>query len=315
MRTVLIIGGNGFIGYHVLRRLARENVKIRSIDRIVPEQEYSYPNVDYRTGDIWERDFLEDAIKGVDVVLDFVSTTMPSNKEISLETEINRTLKYHDYILSMMTSLGVKNYIFPSSGGAVYGSRESEMAIEEDLLKPTTPYGAGKKMAEDIIHYYSNRCGLSASVLRIGNVYGSKRFRDRPQGVIDVFVQNAIEGKAIVLWGNASTAIRDYVYLDDVAEAIKMVIDNCNHGVHTYNIGTGIGTSVDQIVKMIETEFGYELTKEYRNNKSSGVDHIVLSNKKIFNEIGWQPKIELSEGIRKTIEDKKRILRHREDLT
>lgn len=305
MNTILIIGGNGFVGYHVLKRLICGNARIRSISRTVPECDYIFDSVDYRTGDIWERDFLLEALQGVDTILDFMSTTMPGNKEISLENEINTTLRYHNYILSNAVANGVRHYLFPSSGGAVYGSRQATETAETDLLLPSTPYGVGKKMAESIIHYYVQRCGINASILRIGNVYGSQRFRDRPQGVIDVFIQNALERKPVVIWGNASTAIRDYVYLEDVAEAVKMIVDSNQVGAHTYNVGTGIGTSVSQIVDMIEQTLGYKLEKEHRDNKSSGIDRIVLSNKKIHDEVGWQPRIDLKEGIRRTVDLKK----------
>ena len=307
-KTYLLIGGNGFVGYQVLRRLASEGKKIRCIDQAQPEREMMIDGVEYRIGDVQEKAFLEEALIGIDTVLDFVSTTMPNTKDISLENEINNTLRYHNYILSTMVDVGVNSYVFPSSGGAVYGSRQSEIAVETDTLFPTTPYGAGKKIVEDIIHYYGHKCGLNAIILRIGNVYGSNRMRKKPQGVIDVFIQNALEGKPIVIWGNADNAVRDYVYLEDVAESVNMVLERGLKGINTYNIGTGIGTSVNQIIQMIEQITGIELAKEKRDNKSSGVDRIVLSNKKIYAEVGWKPKVELREGIKKTVEFKKSIL-------
>ena len=303
----LLIGGNGFVGYNVLKKLVNSNKKVRCINRSLPEQDAQIEGVEYRIGDVQERPFFEEALDGVNTVLDFASTTMPNTKEFSLENEINSTLRYHNYILSTMIDAGVKRYVFPSSGGAVYGSRNAEAAVETDTLLPSTPYGAGKKITEDIIHYYNQKCGLSAAVLRIGNVYGSGRMRKRPQGVIDIFIQNALEDKPITIWGSASSAVRDYVHLEDVANAVDMIIDAELSGVNTYNIGTGIGTNVTQIVEMIEETLQRKVMKEYKTDSASGIDCIILSNDKIKSEIGWLPQINLAEGIEKTVELKKAI--------
>ena len=299
----LVIGGNGFVGYNVLKKLVEDGRHIRCIDKFLPEKEVRFDNVEYRIGDVMDKDFLMESLSGVDTVLDFISTTMPNTQIISLENEISRTLKYHDYILLTMATAGVKKYVFPSSGGAIYGSRTNTAAVESDILCPSTPYGAGKKMAEDMIHYYHQKCGLNAIILRIGNVYGSTRFRARPQGVIDVFVQNALESKPIAIWGNAEAAVRDYVYLEDVGEAISLILDKDIDGVQTYNVGTGVGTSVLEVIKAIEQNLGHELTVIRKEDRSSGINQIVLSIDKIANAIGWAPKVSLEEGIQRTIKN------------
>lgn len=306
--TFLIIGGNGFVGYHVLKELVHEGKMIRCIDRVFPEQENRFSTVDYRIGDVWNKAFLQEVLSGVDIVLDFVSTTLPNTNELSLEHEINVSLPYYDYLLSTMIQCGVKKYIFPSSGGAIYGNRQTGRARETDVLSPSTPYGVGKKIVEDIIHYYNQRCGLSAAILRIGNVYGSMRFRDRPQGVVDVFIQNALKGEPIAIWGNADSVVRDYIYLEDVAHAVLQIIHKGIEDVNIYNIGTGIGTSVGRIVELIEKNMGHEIKKEYKVSEPCGVNQIILSIEKIQSETNWSPQVTLDEGIKQTIEFKKLLL-------
>ena len=306
--TILVIGGSGFVGYHVLKGLVQEGKKVRCIDRVIPEQANRFLSVDYWMGDVWDEAFLKKALSGVEVVLDFVSTTLPNTREISLEHEINISLRYYNHLLSTMVNCGVKKYIFPSSGGAIYGNRQKDFARETDSLSPSTPYGVGKKMAEDIICYYNQRCGLSATILRIGNVYGSMQFRDRPQGVVDVFIQNALKGEPITIWGNANAAIRDYIYLEDVARAVTQILCKGINGVSIYNIGTGIGTSVGRVIELIEKNIGYEIKKEFKAFEPSGVDQIILSIDKVQNEIDWGPRVMLEEGIRQTIAFKKQLL-------
>lgn len=305
---IAVIGGNGFIGYSVISELVKRGINVKCIDINRPEDKYQFKGVEYCIGDIWDQGFLKKSISSAECVMDFISTSMPNTNDISLSNEIGNTLRYHDHVLSTMISCGVKRYIFPSSGGAVYGNKPSGFAYESDVLKPTTPYGVGKKMAEDIIHYYNDKCGLSACVLRIGNVYGSPRLRSKAQGVIDVFTQNALRGETITIWGNAKTAIRDYIFLEDVANAIVNICQSGFDNYNVYNVGSGIGTSLTEIIKIIGKHIGVNLRCEYRETMASGINAIVLSNKKIYEEMGWSPQISLEEGIDRTIEIKRQIL-------
>lgn len=306
--TVLVIGGNGFIGYSVIKELVQRQLNVKCLDQNRSEEQFKLNDVEYCIGDIWDSSFLRKVLNGVDCVMDFMSTSMPNTNEISLSNEINNTLRYHDYILSLLKLCNVKKYIFPSSGGAIYGNKESGLAYETDILRPTTPYGAGKKMAEEIIQYYYEKCGITSYILRIGNVYGSPRLRSKSQGVIDIFIQNALLGETISIWGNAKLAIRDYIYLGDVAKAIVDVSQKDFNELKVYNVGTGVGTNLAQIIELIAEILGREIRLKYRETMASGINSIVLSNDKIKKEIGWFPRVSLDEGIQKTIDIKRALL-------
>ena len=306
--SVLVLGGNGFIGYSVICELVKRGIRTKSLDLNAPEEKEKFSQVEYFTGDIWDIELLNKAMNGVDCVMDFVSMSMPNTNVISLGNEINNTLRYHDYILSTMHTNHICRYVFPSSGGAIYGNKEKGIAYESDELKPSTPYGAGKKLTEEILRYYYDRCGISACVLRIGNVYGSLKIRSKAQGVVDVFVQNALLGEKITLWGNAERTIRDYVFLGDVASAVVDVLEKKPEGFTVYNVGSGIGTSLSQIIAYIEKHTGRRLQTEKKASMSSGIDTIVLSSEKIYNEIGWAFTVPIEEGIIRTIEIKKKLL-------
>ena len=305
---IAVIGGNGFIGYSVITELVKRGINVRCLDINRPEDRFKFKEIEYYVGDIWDQEFLKKSITGASIVMDFISTSMPNTNDISLSNEICNTLRYHDYVLSTMVACGVKEYIFPSSGGAIYGNKDSGFAYETDILKPTTPYGVGKKMAEDIIHYYHDKCGVAACVLRIGNVYGSPQLRSKAQGVIDVFSQNALRGEKITIWGNAKAAVRDYIYLEDVAHAIADVSEKSFNDYRVYNVGSGVGTSLAQIIELISKHLGKELLCECKETMASGINAIVLSNDKIKDEIGWKPEVSLEEGIKKTIDIKRQLL-------
>lgn len=305
-KKCLVLGGNGFIGYTLIRELNNRGVKIKSLDRTYPDESMRMSSIEYCTGDIWDKSFLEDTLNDVDIVYDFIATTMPNTKDISLENEIDCTLRYYNYILSMLYENGIKYYVFPSSGGAIYGNTNG-LAKEDDELKPTTPYGVGKQMAENIINYYSHKCGINAYILRIGNVYGSTTLRKKPQGVVDIFIQRALQNEPLVIWGNAENVIRDYVYLEDVATAIVNLTSRNILGVEVYNIGTGKGTSIKEIILLIEREIGHRIPVEYKAELASGINRIVLSPNKISHDINFE-MISIEDGVRKTIISKRCML-------
>lgn len=306
----LILGGNGFVGNGVMKAMSEEKFKIRCIDMVLPKENEIILGVEYIVGDIYDEAFFINALDNVDTVLNFISTTMPNSGEISLEKEIYSTLKMQNYILKKMADAGVSRYVFPSSGGAIYGDKDNETAHEDDKLFPKTPYGVGKKMCEDIISYYSEKCGISAYIFRIGNVYGSTNYRKKAQGVIDVFIQNALLNEEICIWGNAEKSVRDYVYMEDVSNAICQALKVKREGINIYNIGTGIGTSLKEIIDIISKMLKRELKIVYKGDMASGVSAIVLSNEKIRKEIGWKPTVSLEEGIKNTIVKKQSLLKY-----
>lgn len=306
--TILVIGGNGFIGFSVIKELVKRGIRVRCLDLNFPDNQFRFPSVEYCIGDIWDNSFLQKSLTNVNCVMDFVSTSMPNSNDVTLSNEISKTLKYHDYILSNLKQSNVNKYIFPSSGGAIYGNKNSGLAYENDALRPITPYGVGKKLTEEILRYYYERCNICSCILRIGNVYGSPRIRNKAQGVIDVFAQNALRDETITIWGNAIDSVRDYIYLEDVAEAVVDISQKGFNELKIYNVGTGIGTNLAQIIRSLSKLLNKDIKCEYKKTMASGIDSIVLSNEKIRNEIGWKPKVSLEEGIKRTLEIKRVLL-------
>lgn len=309
-KNYVVLGGNGFIGYSVVLELVRQKKKVRCVDFNLPEHEFRIKDVEYCIGDIREKYFISKVLDGAEVVMDFIATTMPNTKDISIVNEIDSTLRHHDYILSAMHEFGIRRYVFPSSGGAIYGDLDHDIAYESDPLHPVTPYGVGKQMTEDLIKYYYDKCDISSYIFRIGNVYGSPRYRKKAQGIVDIFIQNALDNQKITIWGDAEQSIRDYVHLDDVANAIVNIGQQERKGVNTYNIGTGIGTSTFQLINIIQRKMNKTLDIEYRKELASGLHKIVLSPQKVYEDLGWKANISIDEGIEKTIKTKKQLILH-----
>lgn len=311
-KTALVIGGNGLIGYGVARQLCDKDWNVRSLDIHHMPDTMKKVGVNYLIGDLFNRNFLNDAMQGVDTVFYFISSTVPKTNDDYLNNEISKTLSAIDYVLSVMVSNNVTEFVFPSSGGAVYGDALNCSNMTESTdPHPRTAYGEGKWLCEQVIGFYYNKHSVNAMIFRIGNVYGSPFYRNQKQCVVDVFVQHAIENTPITIWGNAESVIRDYVFLDDVADAIEVAASTSIRGVNVYNVGTDIGSTVADVVNCINKMIATPLEVNYDKGISSGIDIIVLDIEKIKRDLNWSPSYDLVRGIRKTIELKTRILETR----
>lgn len=306
--SCLVLGGHGFLGYYVTKELLNSHKHIRCIVRRNISNEERLPDVEYVVGDAFNTDTLKACLNGIDSVYSFVSTSLPNNGEKDLENEIRLTLNSLDIILKTMVEMNVKNFVFPSSGGAIYGDRNREAVSEETKLEPKTAYGVGKQLCEDIIGFYCRKHGMNATVCRIGNVYGSERMRDKPQGVIDVFVQAALNNEPLKIWGDAGKSVRDYIHLEDAAKAIVSATAMKPKGMNVFNVGTGVGTSLEEIIIAIEETMGMQLKIERIPQKTSGVSQIVLDCSRLKQFSGWEYSISIKDGICRTIDSKKRLM-------
>ena len=304
----LVIGGTGFLGYYILSELASRGEKTRSFDLQRPAPGTEVRGTEYVVGDVFSEEDIARAMVGVKKVYCFISTSMPNSGEKSLKREIDLTLRAHDAILTAMVNNGVETIIFPSSGGAVYGDHGTQPVDENTTLEPYTAYGTGKLMCEELLGFYNRRFGINTQIFRIGNVYGSRLYRKVEQGVIDVFVQSVLNGETVQIWGDAEKSIRDYIYLDDAAKAIVECANRGLKGYHIFNVGSGKGTSVAEIIETIEAKLGKKMKIEYVPEKNSGVSYIVLNSKKLESFIGCISTVSLEKGIDLTITAKKKLL-------
>jgi UDP-glucose 4-epimerase len=305
-KNVLVIGGTGLLGHSVSNSLICSGLNVRVFSRDTLPDSIRNKNIEYIEGDMFSETLLKKALKDVDKVFYFLSTTFPKDNKCALQDEIILSQGLLEHTIQSMLSAGVQNIIFPSSGGTVYGDIPYGCANEDMVLDPSTSYGAGKVLCEQMLKFYCKK-GLSTLILRIGNVYGSPIFRTQPQGVIDIFIQKALLYQPITIWGNAEALIRDYIFLDDFSNAVKIVSEKkYDEKFQVFNISSGIGTSLKEIIEEIKICTNVPITIEYiEDNVTKDINRVVLDISKIKSLTSWKPSYELHRGIKTTVERKK----------
>lgn len=292
----LVLGGGGFLGGHVSRWLAARGHSLRILDLKLPNvlPVPPSPKVEYVEGNFLNaKDIALALTGGVDTVFHFVSTTVPASSLRNVPIEIEGNLAATVRLLDEMAALGVRRIVFPSSGGTIYGG-STEMHREDERPQPTCPYGLGKQLIEEVLRFYRQHRGIDYLVLRIANPYGDPSKVHLAQGAIDAFLHLIRAGRPLQIWGDGS-AVRDFVFVDDVADAIGGLIERDVRN-DIVNIGSGKGASIAEVVQIITEVVGTRVELQ-RMAAYSGPSHAVLDSSRLRELIGWQPRWDLRRGI------------------
>jgi UDP-glucose 4-epimerase len=300
MAYCLILGGAGFIGSNLARALHARGDKVRILTRpstSLANIEGLLDQVDIRYGDMMDDVLLKRATEGIDVVFHLVSTTFPSmTMESSVYDVLSNLLPTIRLVESCLAN-GVKKIVYASSGGTIYGEPTTNLISEEHPLVPLSAYGQSKLTIENYLNFYARSTSLDINVLRISNPYGPGQKLFGVQGLVAVCMGCAAYGRALKIYGEGD-AIRDYIYIDCVIDAIVQAGNQ--PGSSIANISSGVGQSVMEIVNAVESVSGREIRKEYIPNRKGDVKRNVLANQKAFSLYGWKPTINLHEGLTRT---------------
>ena len=294
----LILGGNGFIGSHLVDKLLAEGHKVRVFDKY--EEHYRKPlsGVDYQYGDFGNRGLLAEALSGMDAVFHLISTTLPktSNDDpiFDVQSNVIETL----FLLEQCVAQKIRKVIFISSGGTVYG-RPANLPISE--ASPTNPecsYGITKLTIEKYLWLFKLLHGLDYVVVRPSNPYGERQNPESIQGAVSVFLGRAARGETIEIWGDGEV-VRDYIYIEDLIEGIYRAATVATPS-RVFNLGSGAGCSLNGIVEVIRRITARDVKVEYKAKRAFDVPEIYLDISRAGKELQWSPVISLESGIRKT---------------
>jgi UDP-glucose 4-epimerase len=299
---VLVIGGNGFIGSHVVDALARRGESVAAFDRFGRiEPQFDADDVEVISGDFLNGDDIRRAVAGRHVVVHMLSTTDPASAENDPTVDIRTNVLGSVELFRACVEAKVSRVVFASTGGAIYGDQPQTVFSEADQALPVSPYAIGKLAIESYLRYFGRKFGLDSTVVRISNPYGPRQNPEKRQGVIPIFLRRVADGLPLTIYGDGSM-IRDYVYVADVAEMVADVsIGNPQHDV--YNLGSGLGSSLLEIIDMIRAVTGRELECRYQPVPPTFVDHVTLATGRFEAEFASRPTTSMADGIRLTWED------------
>ena len=299
--NVLVTGGAGFIGSHLVDRLVQEGNQVIVIDNLSTgkrkqvNKKAQFYKMDIRSKRI-ERVFRKERPLIV-VHLAAQMNVRLSTEDPVFDAEVNilGTLNLLEHAMKH----GVRKVSFASSGGAVYGEQEVFPAAESHRTDPLSPYGISKLAGEKYLAYYTNTTGLRHVVLRFGNVYGPRQEPEGEAGVIAIFSKLMLEGGQPIINGTGKQT-RDFVYVDDVVEAIMVTIGEDIQGI--FNVGTGQEATVNECYGIIKELTNSSCKDLYGAAKKGEQFRSVLDVMKLRERLGWDPQVSLPDGLRMTVE-------------
>jgi UDP-glucose 4-epimerase len=294
--SILLLGGGGFLGSAIAGNLSRKEYHIHILGR--NSTETRQPKITFHRGNIEDKHLIKSLLPECDTVIHLASDTTPGSSagKPLLEAEMNiiPTLKF----LETFRDYGNQQIIFISSGGTIYGNPETIPVNENHHLRPLSYHGAGKIAIESFLHAFDCDTGKKITILRPSNFYGPGQSFKQGFGFIRTVLELVKSNTEIKIWGDGNI-VRDFLYIDDMVECIDMVIRAEPHS-EVYNVGSGIGHSLNDVLCIVEKTCGITLKKKYQVTRKVDAQKIILDCTKIEKKLGWKPAISLEQGINLT---------------
>ena len=298
---IALFGGGGFIGSAIADRLLHEGHSLRIFERprVEPYRKFlDTEDVTWLTGDLMSNHDVGAAVDGVEVVMHLVSTTLPKSSNDDPIYDVQSNLVATLQLLNLMVAKDVKKIVFISSGGTVYGNPCYLPIDEKHPTEPLVSYGITKLAIEKYLLMYQRMHGIKSVILRVSNPFGDRQRIETAQGAVAAFLSKALRGMPIEIWGDGSVQ-RDYLYIGDVADAFARAV--AYDGPHSvFNISSGKGTSLNEVIRLIERVTGVSVERNYQPGRAFDVPVSVLDNALASRELGWSPQVSLEDGIMRT---------------
>jgi len=292
-QSVLLIGGTGFIGGALATRLAAEGYDVNVLSRTGARSKVFAPGTTAHLGDQGDSTLIAPLLRKCRHVFHLAASTTPADTVWHPAQEAEKNLLPTLRFLECAQDYPDNRYIFLSTGGALYG--DAALAYEETPPRPTSYHGATKLALEYFFSILDQRHPGSLTVLRPSNVYGPQQPLRPGFGVIRTLLERARDGAKITVFGDGN-AVRDYLYIDDLIDACLLAMDK---PTGTYNIGSGKGHSLRNILSMIEKVTGKPLEIDYQPQRASDVQRIVLDTGRARKQLGWQAHVPLLDGLQR----------------
>jgi UDP-glucose 4-epimerase len=299
---LVLIGGNGFLGRHTTIEAHRRGIDVAVV---APRPDPAFlathaPSARSLSLDVFDGSVGEDLLKRSRAIVYLAGRTVPASNTEDPATELKESVAPAFNLFLRVSRINPRSkLVMLSSGGTVYGRVRAERVKEDHPLRPISPYGLGKVMTEQALAFCAAWRGQRYAVLRASNPVGRWHSNER-QGLVPAVLRSIRSGAPLTIYGDGST-LRDYIDADDLADAILRVALDGDRFDDTWNVGSGRGISVMEVIETVATVAGRQPTMEFRPRRSVDVDRIVLDCSKIREDFGWQPVTSLRASVEKII--------------
>jgi len=292
----LIVGGAGFLGNALSMGLVQEGIAVVIADsrRRLENYAIKQPSAEYIEAD-WPN--LPDLgkLSQIDNVIHLSWSTNPSSSMSDIVDDAENNIIGTLRLLEQCRNIAPQKFIFMSSGGTIYGNNSHPLISEHCATNPISAYGISKLSCENYVKLYSLRQRFKPLIVRLGNPYGSYQLQGTPTGVIANFIRKIDQNQPLEIYGDGET-VRDYIHIDDVTACIKKMIHSpAASGL--YNLGSGVGISVQKVIELIKSRSNKDVDIIYHESRRNDVRSVVLDIRKLNQELDFNPRTSISEGI------------------
>ena len=303
MHNIVILGASSFIGRQLLQRLSSDkytvtafikNTSLRTSDSLFANQ-----NISTITGDYQDPSVLKNLFHKGDIVFNLISSSTPNSSAQQPVDEVTNHIDPQVRLIETACKANIAKLIFFSSGGGIYGNDTTNKRTETDAIHPSSPHSIAKATIEYYQNYFCKKYGVPSLIYRLSNPYGPGQVQKPGFGLIPTLFEHAINNTSPRLYDNG-LAVRDFIYIDDLLDAIMCSYDK-NNEFETYNIGSGVGTQIKQVWELIKQITQSETQPIYLPKREFDIHSNVLDIQRFAGEFGWEPKIQLIEGLKKTL--------------
>ena len=298
-KKALVTGGAGFIGSHLTEKLHQNNIEVLVVDNLLTGNKENLLSLDLENtiyGDVGSEETLK-IIKNFNPDVCF-HLAAQSSVVISVEDpllDFEHNLLQPVQLIKTLLETDCKQFIFTSSGGTIFGEPEVIPTSEDDYAgEPASPYGLAKKKLNELIEVMLQNETMSYSILNLSNVYGPRQDPHGEAGVMSIFTGKLINNETPTIYGDGKQT-RDYVYVLDVVDALIKSAENDDNLF--LNIGTGVETSVNELVSILSQKISWDGEPEYAPKREGELLRSVLNNERAKSQIGWEPKYTLDTGL------------------
>jgi UDP-glucose 4-epimerase len=298
---ILVTGGAGFIGSHVADAYVAAGHDVTIVDDLsTGKRENANPRADLQVLDLRDSE-LGKVFAAVKPEVVCHQAAKASVRESMVEPVLYADVNVSGGVklLELCRQYRVRKFIYASTGGALYGEPQYLPADEAHPIGPLDPYGVSKAAFEYYLPLYQKYHGLAFTSLRYANVYGPRQDPYGEAGVVAIFSRRMLVGEQAIINGSGEQE-RDFVYVGDVARANVIALGKGDGG--TFNLGTGVGTSINEIFARLKAITGYSLPDVHGPPKVGEVFKVYLKADRARSELGWQPEVDLDQGLRLTVD-------------